>query len=272
MRNDSLVKPRATGIRRVRHRGTGIRVERLRGHGRQEQDRGRAGERPRSAGLDHLSRAILTYYGRWTYKIEEARRQGAAGILMIHTTESATYPWTTVSRAGPDPRCGSMSRPPSLLVAGWLSQDAAAKLFRQVARTSPASWTQAARRGSRRCLLGVQLDATVRSGIRRSETSNVLGRWPGRGPWRGGGADRRTLRSLRHRRPGGRRLDLQRRRGQCVGHCRGADRGRGLRQERGADRAGRSSSSGSPRKSRGCSDPRPWSAKPTIPLTASPPS
>ena len=39
---------------------------------------------------------ILTYYGRWTYKIEEARRQGAAGILLVHTPESATYPWTTV--------------------------------------------------------------------------------------------------------------------------------------------------------------------------------
>ena len=39
---------------------------------------------------------ILTYYGRWTYKIEEAQRHGAAGILLIHTPESATYPWSTV--------------------------------------------------------------------------------------------------------------------------------------------------------------------------------
>src|SRR5215216_654817 len=40
--------------------------------------------------------SILTYYGRWTYKIEEAQRRGAAGILLVHTTESATYPWSTV--------------------------------------------------------------------------------------------------------------------------------------------------------------------------------
>ena len=39
----------------------------------------------------------LTYYGRWTYKFEEAERQGAAAILLVHTTESATYPWSTVS-------------------------------------------------------------------------------------------------------------------------------------------------------------------------------
>ena len=38
----------------------------------------------------------LTYYGRWTYKYEEAARQGAAGALLIHTDESATYPWQVV--------------------------------------------------------------------------------------------------------------------------------------------------------------------------------
>jgi Zn-dependent M28 family amino/carboxypeptidase len=41
----------------------------------------------------------LTYYGRWTYKYEEAARQGAAGVLLIHTTESASYPWTVVQNA-----------------------------------------------------------------------------------------------------------------------------------------------------------------------------
>src|SRR5438045_8570213 len=38
----------------------------------------------------------LTYYGRWTYKLEEAARRGALGALLIHTTESATYPWEAV--------------------------------------------------------------------------------------------------------------------------------------------------------------------------------
>src|SRR6476660_4948276 len=64
---------------------------------------------------------ILTYYGRWTYKIEEAERQGAAGIILIHTTESATYPWSTVvsSWTGAQVR---VERPPSsLLVAGWVT-------------------------------------------------------------------------------------------------------------------------------------------------------
>jgi Zn-dependent M28 family amino/carboxypeptidase len=43
----------------------------------------------------------LTYYGRWTYKYEEAARQGAAGVLLIHTSESASYPWTVVQTPGP---------------------------------------------------------------------------------------------------------------------------------------------------------------------------
>jgi len=125
---------------------------------------------------------ILTYYGRWTYKIEEAQRQGAAGILMIHTTESATYPWSTVQSSWTGPQVRVEEPPQSLLIAGWLSQDAATKLYRQGGQDLPGLMDQAARRGFRPVPLGLQIDATVRSGIRRSETSNVLGRWPGRGP------------------------------------------------------------------------------------------
>src|SRR5690349_16915212 len=69
---------------------------------------------------------ILTYYGRWTYKLEEAARQGAAGAILIHTTESATYPWEVVR--------GSWSveqfkldqpRSPSLAFAGWVTEGSA---------------------------------------------------------------------------------------------------------------------------------------------------
>jgi Zn-dependent M28 family amino/carboxypeptidase len=124
---------------------------------------------------------ILTYYGRWTYKIEEARRQGAAGILLVHTAESATYPWTTVQSSWTGPQVRIEVLPSSLLVAGWLNQDAATKLFRQGRQDLAALTDQAARRGFRAVPLGVQLEATVRSSITRSQTSNVLGRWPGRG-------------------------------------------------------------------------------------------
>jgi Zn-dependent M28 family amino/carboxypeptidase len=125
---------------------------------------------------------ILTYYGRWTYKIEEARRQGAAGILMIHTTESATYPWTTVLSSWSGPQIRLETEPSSLLVAGWLQQDAAGRLFTQGGQNLASLTERAWHRGFKPVPLRVRLDASVRSGIRRSETHNVIGRLPGRGP------------------------------------------------------------------------------------------
>ena len=125
---------------------------------------------------------ILTYYGRWTYKIEEAQRQGAAGILMVHTTESASYPWTTVLSGWVGPQVRLERSPGSLQVAGWLQQDAAARLFGQGGQDLAALTAAAARKGFQAVPLKLQLEAAVRSTIRRSVTENVLGRWPGRGP------------------------------------------------------------------------------------------
>ena len=125
---------------------------------------------------------ILTYYGRWTYKIEEARRQGASGILMVHTTESATYPWTTVQSGWTGPQVRIEEPATSLLVAGWLSNEAATELFRQGGQDLARLMDQAATRKFRAVPLAIKLDASVRSAISRSETSNVIGRLPGRGP------------------------------------------------------------------------------------------
>ena len=124
---------------------------------------------------------ILTYYGRWTYKIEEAQRRGAAGILLVHTTESATYPWTAVQASWTGPQVRIEEPPKSLLVAGWLTEEAAGKLFRQGGQDLSALMKQAPRRGFKAVPLGVQLEASVRSTIQRSATSNVLGRLPGKG-------------------------------------------------------------------------------------------
>jgi len=125
--------------------------------------------------------SILTYYGRWTYKIEEAQRQGAAGILLIHTPESATYPWSTVQSSWTGPQVRIEEPPKSLLIAGWLTHDAAGRLFQLGGKDLGGLMDQAVRRGFEAVPLGVQLDATVRSSIQRSSTSNVLGKLPGRG-------------------------------------------------------------------------------------------
>jgi Zn-dependent M28 family amino/carboxypeptidase len=123
---------------------------------------------------------ILTYYGRWTYKIEEAQRQGAAGILLVHTTESATYPWSTVQSSWTGPQVRIEKPSTSLQVAGWLTQEAAARLFQNSGQDLGQLMDRAARRGFEAVPLKSRLVARVRSAIERSETRNVLGRLRGR--------------------------------------------------------------------------------------------
>jgi Zn-dependent M28 family amino/carboxypeptidase len=123
---------------------------------------------------------ILTYYGRWTYKLEEAERQGAAGILLVHTTESATYPWGTVASSWTGPQVRAERQAGPLKVAGWLSNEATAALVGS--RDSLMRLTaSAAKRGFRAVPLGQRAEARVESRVTRSETFNVVGRLPGRG-------------------------------------------------------------------------------------------
>ncbi len=125
--------------------------------------------------------STLTYYGRWTYKIEEAERQGAAGILMIHTDPSATYPWSTVSSSwsGPQIRVARESGP--LVIAGWLTHEAAAGIMGGGPRLDSLT-AAAARHGFTPVPLELSASAHVRSEVRRTETFNVVGRLQGHGP------------------------------------------------------------------------------------------
>jgi Zn-dependent M28 family amino/carboxypeptidase len=124
---------------------------------------------------------ILTYYGRWTYKIEEAARQGAAGLVLIHTTESATYPWTTVTGSWTGEQVRLEEPATSLVVAGWMRDEVAAPLFAQGGLTLTDLMNRSAHKGFRGVTLPFGLDAGVTSVIRRSSTANVVGRLRGRG-------------------------------------------------------------------------------------------
>jgi Zn-dependent M28 family amino/carboxypeptidase len=124
---------------------------------------------------------ILTYYGRWTYKIEEAVRHGAAGILMVHTAESATYPWSAVASAWTGEQARLEQPPTSLLAAGWLRDSSAALLFKDAGqdldRLTALAWT----RQFKPVPLGTTIDLSVRSSLRRSHTVNVIARLAGQG-------------------------------------------------------------------------------------------
>ena len=152
---------------------------------------------------------ILTYYGRWTYKIDEARRQGAAGILFVHTLESATYPWTTVLSGWTGPQVRLEIPPDSLIVAGWLQEQTAKRMLQAGRQDLAALTSTAAKKGftaraARRhgAGLGTKCHPADRDRQRHRAAPGT------RAERQGGRADRRPLRSSRDRCGGGRRFHL----------------------------------------------------------------
>ncbi|HET7550298.1 MAG TPA: M28 family peptidase [Gemmatimonadaceae bacterium] len=126
----------------------------------------------------------MTYYGRWTYKFEEAERRGAAGMLVIHTTEEASYPWHTVvsSWATPQymlPRDAKL--PPPLGFRGWITNDAAGKLLASAGLDLKELRKQAQSRDFHPVSTGIMIDASFRNGVRRMESRNVVGVVKGKG-------------------------------------------------------------------------------------------
>jgi Zn-dependent M28 family amino/carboxypeptidase len=91
---------------------------------------------------------ILTYYGRWTYKLEEAARQGAAGAILIHTTASATYPWEVV-RGSWSVEQFQLDQPhsPSIAFAGWVTEASARDALTKAGFNLDSLSRAAARRG-----------------------------------------------------------------------------------------------------------------------------
>src|SRR4030095_7172412 len=75
----------------------------------------------------------MTYYGRWTYKFEEAARQGAAGALIIHETEMADYPWEVVRGSWSGEQFDMLRADKgnsTVPLQGWITRDVAASLFK----------------------------------------------------------------------------------------------------------------------------------------------
>jgi Zn-dependent M28 family amino/carboxypeptidase len=127
----------------------------------------------------------MTYYGRWTYKFEEAERRGAAGALIIHTTERAGYPWHTVVGSW-DKEQRMLPRDPSLpaplAVRGWITDSAAASLLAQAGLDLAALRTQAASRDFHPVATGITLDASFTNRVEHVQAPNVVGLVSGRDP------------------------------------------------------------------------------------------
>jgi Zn-dependent M28 family amino/carboxypeptidase len=124
----------------------------------------------------------LTYYGRWTYKLEEAARRGARGVLLVHNDTMATYGWNTVVNSWTGDQVRLLKPNTSLLWAGWITQGAAAAMLRDRDLDLSQLMGAAARRDFRPVNTGVTVHGTVTSAVRRTTTANVVARLPGSDP------------------------------------------------------------------------------------------
>jgi Zn-dependent M28 family amino/carboxypeptidase len=120
----------------------------------------------------------MTYYGRWTYKFEEAARRGAAGMLIVHQTEAAGYPWHTVVGSWAKeqrmlPRDTTL--PPALGFHGWITDSAATALLRQGRHDLAQLRERAKRRDFRPVGTGIDIDVGFRNTVENLESNNVVG-------------------------------------------------------------------------------------------------
>jgi len=126
--------------------------------------------------------SILTYYGRWTYKLEEAARRGAAGVLLVHNDTMATYGWNTVRNSWTGDQVRLLSPATSLRWAGWITQGAVTELLASKGLNFSNAMTAATHRGFRAIPTGISVSGRVQSVVRFSSAANVVARLPGRDP------------------------------------------------------------------------------------------
>lgn len=127
----------------------------------------------------------MTYYGRWTYKYEEAARRGAAGLLVIHETAPAAYGWATVKNSNVNPIFDIVRPAPAKAHApleGWIQRDEAAALFQAAGLDFEALKKAAQSRDfSPVAVAGVSPSADIAVDHRKTITRNVVGVLPGAG-------------------------------------------------------------------------------------------
>jgi len=138
---------------------------------------------PTAAEPNRFAGKALTYYGRWTYKFEEAKRQGAAGVLLIHTKASASYDWSVVqsSWSGSE-RFQLADRTAGTPLQGWITEGAARRLFAAGGQDLDALRARAESKDFAPVLLKAGLSGEMKSAVRKVEQFNIAGMVPGTDP------------------------------------------------------------------------------------------
>ncbi|MGA2412822.1 MAG: M28 family peptidase [Candidatus Sulfotelmatobacter sp.] len=121
----------------------------------------------------------LTYYGRWTYKYEEAARKGALGVILIHREDMASYPWEVVRNSNSGEHSSLKLDGPTLKVASWVQLDVARKLAAACGMDLDKMMAEAQSREFHPVELGAKLKAHMVSKVREFESNNVVAMLPG---------------------------------------------------------------------------------------------
>jgi Zn-dependent M28 family amino/carboxypeptidase len=121
----------------------------------------------------------LTYYGRWTYKYEEAARKGAVGVILVHQTQMASYPWEVVRNSNSGEKSFLKLEGPALKVASWVQLDVAKRLASGSGMDLDKMMQEAQSREFRPVNLRAKLRAHMVSKVRHFESNNVVAILPG---------------------------------------------------------------------------------------------
>ena len=124
----------------------------------------------------------MTYYGRWTYKYEEAAKQGAAGALIIHDTEPASYGWNVVSTSwsGPQAYAARGENPPPLTdMNGWVQKSVGEQILKAAGQDLSVLSEAAKSEDFTPVLLGVTASTSFKNSMKTYETQNVIAVLPG---------------------------------------------------------------------------------------------
>ncbi|WP_229223611.1 M28 family peptidase [Duganella sp. sic0402] len=125
----------------------------------------------------------LTYYGRWSYKFEEAQRQGAAGVLLIHTTPTASYGWSVIqnSWSGVE-RFQLAAGTLGTALQGWVTEDTARALFSAAGQDLDALRAAAEKKDFKPLALSATMTGEMKAAVRKVEQFNVAAVVPGTDP------------------------------------------------------------------------------------------
>ena len=121
----------------------------------------------------------LTYYGRWTYKFEQAARMGAAGVILIHTDDSAGYKWQVVRTSNGswryDVERTAKDKTPFLQMRSWVTEDTARRLFAVAGKDLDKLREDAKSRNFKPVNLGLRTKINIKSELKRVSSANVVG-------------------------------------------------------------------------------------------------